>query len=253
MNRHEAILKLLQQKQEVEVQELTEQLNVSAVTIRKDLNQLAQRGLLFRSRGGATLRNIYTPERPVNEKENLNQDEKIAIAREAEQMVGDYQSILIASGTTVLNLARFMGARENLTAITNSVQVSMALAHKPGLNVIQLGGELRKNSFSATGYYAELALKDMTCEHLFLGIDGLDFNQGLTTTSLGEALINKRMIDSSQEVTILADSSKFGRRGFGRICGIEEVNTIITDSAVSLESQARVEEMGVQLITVNSH
>ena len=119
--------------------------------------------------------------------------------------------------------------------------------------MIQLGGELRKNSFSATGYYAELALKDMTCEHLFLGIDGLDFNQGLTTTSLGEALINKRMIDSSQEVTILADSSKFGRRGFGRICGIEEVNTIITDSAVSLESQARVEEMGVQLITVNSH
>lgn len=248
MNRHEAILELLQQKQELEVNELQDELDVSAVTIRKDLNQLAKKGLLFRTRGGATLRNIYTLDRSVNEKENVHQDEKIAIAKKADQLIEEHHSIIIASGTTVLNLARFLKEKEQLTAVTNSVQVAMALAHKQGVHVIQLGGELRRSSFSATGYYAEQALKEMTCELLFLGVDGIDINHGLTTTSLGEAWLNKQMINSSESVIVLADSSKFGRKGFGRICGFDQVNTIVTDHGIEAETQHYLEQLDIQVL-----
>jgi DeoR family transcriptional regulator of aga operon len=109
---------------------------------------------------------------------------------------------------------------------------------------------LRKSSSSATGSYAERILDDFSCSKLFLGVDGIDLEFGLSTTNVMEAQLNRKMITVAQRTIVLADSSKFGKRGFGRICGIEEVDTVITDKGISEHMFHSLQGMGVEVVVV---
>jgi len=248
--RHQFILNKLGKESFVNVLELCKELDVSSVTIRKDLKLLEDKNLLFRTHGGATLNNPYTVERAVNEKEKLQPDEKSKIALEAASLIADNDSIIIASGTTVLALAKNMPAKKNLTVITASLQVALELIDHPDMEVIQLGGILRKSSSSVTGPYAQKILTDFFCSKLFIGVDGIDLEFGLTTTSAMEAHLNRQMIDVSQKVIVLSDSTKFGKRGFGRICGLEEVDQIITDAGISDHFVHQLESRGIEVTIV---
>jgi Transcriptional regulators of sugar metabolism len=128
--------------------------------------------------------------------------------------------------------------------------VSLELTHHPNVEVIQLGGMLRKSSSSTTGPYAEKVLDDFSCNKLFLGVDGIDIEFGLTTTNAMEAHLNRKMIAAAQRTIVLADSSKFGKRGFGRICGLEEVDQVITDSGISDHMADTLKGMGIELTIV---
>lgn len=248
--RHQFILNKLSKESFVNVLELCKELDVSSVTIRKDLKLLEDKKLLFRTHGGATINNPYTIERPVNEKERMQSDEKMKIGREAAGSIVDNDSIIIASGTTVLALAKQIPVKKNLTVITASLQVALALIDHPDMEVIQLGGILRKSSSSVTGPYAQKILTDFFCSKLFLGVDGIDLEFGLTTTSAMEAHLNRQMIDVSQKVIVLSDSTKFGKRGFGRICGLEEVDQVITDAGVSDHFVNQLESRGIEVTIV---
>ncbi|MBO3269607.1 DeoR/GlpR transcriptional regulator [Hymenobacter defluvii] len=250
MKRHQLILQQLQEHKHVEVPALCEVLNVSAVTIRKDLKLLEEKGLLFRTHGGAALESPYIKDRPVNEKELLNVTEKTAIVSAAARLIEAQESVIIASGTTMLALARALPAQLPLTVITSALNVGMELLRHPEIEVLQLGGYLRHSSSSVTGPYAEQVLADTSCSKLFLGIDGIDLDFGLTTTNMGEARLNQQMIRAAQETIVLADSSKFGRRGFGRICGLDQVHRIITDAGISHHDAKRLEEQGILLTVV---
>lgn len=248
--RHQYILNKLQQEGQVNVVDLCRDMQVSPVTTRKDLKLLEDKGLLFRTHGGATLHNPYTVDRPVIEKERIQAAEKARIGAAAAALVQPNDSILIASGTTVLSLAKSIQAYENLTVITGALNVALELIRHPDIEVLQLGGLLRRSSSSVTGPYAEAMLPDFSCSKFFLGVDGIDLEFGLTTTNVMEAHLNRRMIQISQKTIVLADSSKFGKRGFGRICGFEEIDEIITDKGVSDYVVKTLEGMAVKVTIV---
>jgi DeoR family transcriptional regulator of aga operon len=156
----------------------------------------------------------------------------------------------LASGTSVNEFANQIKQTQGITVLTASLKTALVLSENPNIEVIQLGGTVRKSSSSVIGPIGEKTLADFTCTKLFLGVDGIDLNYGLTTTSLMEASLNKAMIKSAQKTIVLADSSKFGRKGFGRICGLEEIDQIITDSGIDEKTQKTLLEMGVELTIV---
>lgn len=245
--RHQLIIEKLKKEGSVKVLDLCQELNVSSVTIRKDLKLLEDKDLLFRTHGGGTMSNPYTVDRPVNEKAGIHSGEKSDIGAAAARLIEPNDCILIASGTTVLSLARNIEPQGNLTVITAALNVAMELVNHPGIEVIQLPGLIRKTSSSATGVYAENMLSDFSCSKLFLGVDGIDVEFGLTTTNMMEAQLNKKMIQASQKTIVLADSSKFGKRGFGRICGMEDIEQVITDSNISDHMVETLRGMGIEV------
>jgi len=248
--RHQHIITKVQQEGQVNVLNLCEELDVSSVTIRKDLKLLEDKGLLFRTHGGATLLNPYTVDRSVNEKEKIQATEKMRIGAAAARLLVPNDSIVIASGTTVLALAKSIQPKGGLTVITPALNVALELIRHPEVEVLQLGGLMRKSSSSVTGPYAEGILADFSCSKLFLGVDGIDLEFGLTTTNVMEAHLNREMMKISQKTIVLADSTKFGRRGFGRICGFEDVDHIITDRGVSEYIVKTLEGMGTKVTVV---
>jgi DeoR family transcriptional regulator, aga operon transcriptional repressor len=248
--RHQHIINKLQHEGQVQVVDLCDELKVSSVTIRKDLKLLEDKGLLFRTHGGATQHNPYTVDRSVNEKEKIQASEKNSIGTAAAKLIAPNDSILIASGTTVLALAKNIKPLENLTVITSALPVALELIRHPEIEVLQLGGLLRKNSSSVAGPYSESILADFSCSKLFLGVDGIDLEFGLTTTNVMEAHLNRQMINISQKTIVLADSTKFGKRGFGRICGFEDIDQVITDKGISEHIIKSLEGMGVKVTVV---
>lgn len=251
LERHEIILNELKENGKVNVQHLSEKLEVSEVTIRKDLRRLEDRGLLFRTHGGATQTNPYTSDRPVSEKAKILADEKSAIGKEAVKLIGSNDSIILASGTTILAVARHIKTDHRLNVITSALNVSLELSHHENVDIIQLGGHLRSGSSSVAGPYAEQFLEDINCGILFLGVDGIDLDQGLTTSNLMEASLNQKFIEVAQYIVVVADHSKFGKRGFSRICSLNQVQHIITDEGISSTMVNKMEEMGIQ-VTVSS-
>lgn len=250
IDRHQHIMNKLAQEGSLNVLDLCNELNVSSVTIRKDLKILEDRNLLYRTHGGATLSNPYASDRSVNEKEKIKSGEKSSIGAAAASLIEPNDCVLIASGTTVLSLAKNIHPKSNLTVITAALNVAMELIHHPNVEIIQLGGLLRKSSSSVTGAYAEKILEDFSCTKLFLGVDGIDTEFGLTTTNMMEAQLNRKMIEASQKTIVLADSSKFGKRGFGKICGLEDIEQVITDSHVSDHMVNTLERMGIEVTIV---
>jgi DeoR family transcriptional regulator of aga operon len=250
MKRHQSILELLEKDNYVSVKLLCDLFKVSAVTIRKDLKFLESKGLLFRTHGGATIENPYINDRHVNEKEKLHVKEKETIASEAVKLINPNDSIMIASGTTMQTFAKALKIEEPLNITTSSLNVSLELTKSPYYKIFQLGGVVRHNSSSITGYFSDRVLENISCHLLFLGVDGIDLNYGCSTSSLEEATLNKKMIASAQKVIVLADSSKFNRKGFGKICDLSEVHQIITDSGISNTLAQEIRKLGIQITLV---
>ena len=144
-------------------------------------------------------------------------------------------------------LARSIAPADELTVITASMEVSNILASEKNICIIQLGGILRHSSLSVVGKYAENILADFSCSKLFIGVDGIDLDFGITTTNMMEASLNRVMMQTAQKTIVLADSSKFGRRGFSKIADMEDIDHIITDSKIPPSTALRIEEMGIEL------
>ncbi len=246
--RHQLILHKLKDQGQVDIQELCDSMKVSGVTIRKDLKLLEDKHLLFRTRGGASVNNPYTAERPINEKEFINAEEKQKIAKAAVELIAQNDSIMIGSGTTVFELSRCLYPTKHLTVITPAVKVTLELCNRPNVEVLQLGGLIRPNSSSVAGSYAESILAGISCSVLFLGADGIDLDFGFSITNLAEASLNQKMIETAQVIAILADSTKFGRRGLGKVCNIDQVQYIITDDKVRSDIVKKLEERGIKVI-----
>ena len=250
IDRHKLILDKLEDKGFVTVNNLSQEFNVSVVTIRKDLKLLEERNLLYRSHGRAIPANPYITEYHVNIKEKIHPKEKQRIAIAAGQTLVPQDSIIIASGTSVIEFAKHIKPVEGLTVLTASLNTSLILSENPSIDVIQLGGVVRSSSSSVVGSIGEKMLAEFNFTKLFLGVDGIDLDYGLTTTNSNEASLNKEMIKAAQKIIVLADSSKFGRKGFGRICGLEDVDHIITDSGIDEKTKNRLRELGINVTIV---
>ena len=148
-------------------------------------------------------------------------------------------------------MARCLDPEHPLNVITSAINVSMELAQHENIEILQLGGHLRHSSTSVVGSYAESFLDNITCGMYFLGVDGIDLDFGITTTNLGEASLNQKCIEVAQVTVVLADSSKFGKRGFGRICNLDQIQHIITDGGVSTEIVQELENRGIKVSIVD--
>lgn len=250
IERHKKIIETIQTKGYESVTDLCKALRVSAVTVRKDLKLLEENNKLYRTHGGASSTNPFTIDRSVNEKENLQKEEKKSIASKAAKYIESNDSIIIASGTTMLALAREIAPDQKLTVITSALQVATELVKHSNIDILQLGGLVRQSSSSVVGSYAESILKDFFCTKLFLGVDGIDFEFGLTTSNSMEAQLNKNMMQVVQKVIVLADHTKFGKRGFSRICGLDEIDEIITDKKISAAIVEKCINSGIKITVI---
>lgn len=249
--RHNLILETLMKHESIPVSNLSMLLDVSAVTIRKDLSELEKNSKLYRSHGRAILIDPYINNRSIIEKENLARHEKAQIGQLAASLITKDDSIIIASGTTVLAMARCIKPIHRLTVISASLKVSELLGANEAIDLIQLGGTLRTSSLSVVGKYAENALQGFSCSKLFIGVDGIDLDFGITTTDMRESDLNRAMMRTAQKTIVLADSSKFRRRGFSKIADIEDIDVIITDSNIPDKIAQAIEDRGIEIKIVN--
>lgn len=248
--RRRAILEILNREGRVLVPDLARQFRISQVTIRKDLESLHAQGRAHRTHGGALPAQASALEDPtLRQKEKLHRKEKLQIASEAARMVKEGQVVILDSGTTTTAIARALQDHENLTIITNAVNIAAELAGSP-FEVILTGGTLRRNSFSLVGPIAEETLRRLNADILFLGVDGFDVHYGLSTPNLLEAKVNRAMMEVARLSVAVCDSSKFGRRSLASIAPLSALQHVITDHGIPKSDLAALRKAGIEVTLV---
>lgn len=250
--RRRGIVAQVEQRGRATVEELAARFAVSTVTVRGDLEALARSGALVRSHGGALLPSGPVADAPLSIKIGRHHDEKARIAKAAVRMIRNGETIILDSGTTTAQIAAQIrhAQFESLTVVTNALNIAMALAGLPNVRVVMLGGMLRGMSYSMVGPDAERALSRLTADRLFLGVDGIDPEFGLTTPDPLEAELNALMIRAAREVVATTDSSKFGRRSLSVIAPLRSLHKIITDKGAAPETLDALRALGLEVITV---
>jgi len=245
--RQRAILELLRRDGRVLVVDLARQFHTSQVTIRKDLEILHVKGQIHRTHGGALPTRDGALEDPtLREKEKLHRKDKLQIAAAAARMVSEGQVVILDSGTTTTGIARALRNFQNLTIITNAVNIAAELSGST-VEVILTGGNLRKNSFSLVGPIAEETLHRLHADILFLGVDGFDVQYGLSTPNLLEAKVNRAMIEISKTAVAVCDSSKFGKRSLSLIAPPTSLQHVITDSGIPKADLSALKKSGIEV------
>jgi len=246
--RRQQILQQLLARGSVQVADLVEHFNVSAVTIRADLGRLRAQGLATRTHGGAALLRPPPLEQDIHERDSLNLPLKEQIGRRAARLVQPGENIIIDSGSTTAILARHLHGHRDITVMTNGLNIAWELATAEGVNVLLTGGVLRKQSLSLQGNQAEASLTSYSFDTMFLGVDGLDLQFGLTTHDEAEAHLNHRMVERARRVVVLTDASKFGRISLHRIARLDQVHAIITDPGIHPGTREVLQRMGIDVI-----
>jgi DeoR family transcriptional regulator of aga operon len=248
--RRRAILEMMQHDGRVLVVDLAKRFSTSQVTIRKDLEILHVRGLIQRTHGGALPSRGGALEDPtLREKEKLHRKEKLLVAAAAARLVSEGQVVILDSGTTTTEIARALRNFQNLTIVTNAVNIAAELANS-SLEVILTGGTVRKNSFSLVGPIAEETLRRLSADILFLGVDGFDVHYGLSTPNLQEAKVNRVMVEIAKRTVATCDSSKFGRRSLSLIIEPSALHHVITDRGIPKADLQALKRAGIEVTLV---
>ncbi|TDV34906.1 DeoR/GlpR family DNA-binding transcription regulator [Actinophytocola oryzae] len=255
MDRYErlsTLLDLLGQRGRVDVDDLAGELAVSAATVRRDLDHLAEQQLLTRTRGGAVANNVAY-DLPLRYKTARHASEKERIGRSAAAMVARGSVVGLNGGTTTTEVARALAMRPELngaeeptvTVVTNALNIASELAVRPHVKIVVTGGVARPASFELSGPLATHILDEITMDVVFLGVDAVDPTRGAYAHHEGEASINRLMVDRARRVVVTADSSKLGGHAFARICPVSAIDTLITDTTATDEVVAAFETEGV--------
>jgi len=242
------IREILTAQRTVSARELCERLNVTPVTIRRDLEALEQEGVLVRSHGGAVSRMSSTNFQPSYEALlRSNTDDKLEIARAAEELVLDGDTIFLEGSTTVFELARLLTQRQRLTVVTNSPSIVFELQRSPGVTVLCTGGTLLKDTFYLCGEWTQRALSEIRVDKAILGVSAIDPQYGVSTASHAEAQIKKMIIKAAKTRIALADHGKFGKQSFAFVGPVTDINILVTDARTEARHLKELREAGVQV------
>jgi DeoR family transcriptional regulator, aga operon transcriptional repressor len=248
--RRRAIVDFVNQNGRARVGELAAKFGSSEITIRRDLDLLHERGLIYRTHGGALpIRAGLESDRDLTQRELQHPREKSKIAVAAARMVKEGESIILDSGSTTTAIARALRGFQQLTVITNAINIASELAGS-NVDVILTGGMLRKNSYSLVGPIAEESLRRLKVDILFLGVDGFDTHSGVSTPNLLEAQLNRLMVSIAARVVAVCDSSKFGRSSLSSIVPISNIHGVITDKQISKADLRALKKAGLQVTLV---
>jgi len=250
--RRRLIVELVEQHGRATVDELAGRFKTSPVTIRTDLEALARNAAIVRSHGGALPTLARTIDTPPGIEETYRQARKRRIGRAAAKLVRDGETIILDSGSTTIEIALALRQRtwSELTVITNGLHIALELGAIPSVRVIMLGGLLRPSSHSLAGLSAEQTLSQLSADRLFLGVDGIDPEIGVTTLDPQEAALNALMIRVSREVVGVFDASKFGQRSLSAIAPISALNLAITEKGASAKYVQTMVDNGVRVVLV---
>jgi DeoR/GlpR family transcriptional regulator of sugar metabolism len=240
--------RLVDERGVVSVKELSDHFSVSEATIRRDLEELDGLGWVKRDHGGAFRADMHQPEPPVLHRIAVQTAEKQRIGHLAASLVRDGETIFIGSGTTTLAVARNLEGVEDLTVITNALNIANELLHRSGINMIVIGGQVRDTELSLIGPLTEQALKDLRADKVFLGIRSVNIADGLTNDHLPELTTDRAIIGISPELILVADHTKLGTISTSRVAPITAVNTLVTDAGAPPEMVKEFEKLGVKVL-----
>ncbi|GAA3004585.1 DeoR/GlpR family DNA-binding transcription regulator [Streptomyces fulvorobeus] len=261
--RWDALLELVGRNGRVEVEDAAAALDVSAATIRRDLDQLAGQHLLTRTRGGAVAHGVAY-ELALRHKAGRHAPEKQAIGRAVCELVAEGEVVGLTGGTTVTEVARALALRPDigteagapadgrptLTVVTNALNIASELVIRPQIKLVVTGGVARPQSYELTGPLANGVMSEITLDVAVLGVNAIDIERGAYVHHEGEASINRLLAERAQRVVVAADSSKIGKRAFARVCDLGRIDVLVTDSGITPEATARFTEAGVTVIAV---
>jgi len=248
--RRARIVELLEERRAVRVSVLSETLGVSEMTIRRDLEQLEQAGLLSRMHGGAILKRRMVEEPLYATNVRAHSEEKRRIAKAAAQTIMPGETVFLSSGTTAAQVLSHVDPQLKARIVTHNVG-ALSTAQRSALDVVLLGGSYRARSNTLEGPLATEAVSAFHASRFILGADGVSLEEGVTTPSIGLAGVERAMIRQTRgEVTVLADASKFGVIGDVAICTLDKVDTVIVDDAVDQEVRDEMERLGLKQIVV---
>lgn len=248
--RQERIRELVRERGVVKVEDLTREIDVSAATIRRDLEALEDRGLLRRVHGGAVRLESSLEEPLFDDKTSVLSREKQGIARKAAELIKAGDTIFLDGGSTVLELARLLRDRSDITVVTNSLRAAIELSGR-GPQLFLVGGEFRRRSQTVVGPLTRLLLAQLHVDRAFMGTIGITAAEGLTTTDANEAFTKELVAQQAREVILLVDSTKIGKVSFARAGNIAILHTLITDAAPPPSFVRALNKHRINLITVN--
>lgn len=248
VERQLTITDLIMNKNTVTVEELSKMFNVSLNTIRRDLSELENRGILKRTQGGAILTELNQYVRPHNIRKTEYCKEKELIGRAAAKIIEDNSTIILDTGTTTQQVLPNLGQFQKLTVLTNSLVVSNGLLSYPNIATILSGGILWHSSQALIGLPAEQFFSQFHADKAFLAVGGISVESGLTNPNIYETAVKRKMIEAAKEVIVLVDHHKFGQVSLSPIISITAVHKIITDSETPKDILKKFEKIGIEII-----
>ena len=246
--RRELVLDLLDRHGRVTVAELSALAEVSEMTVRRDLEALEGDGALKRVHGGAITVVSTSYEPPFGARVRRSVAAKERIGRAAAGLLREGETVILDVGTTTLEVAKGLRGRRNLTVLTPSLRAAEVLAEEASIRLMMTGGVVRPGERSLVGDYAEGAFSDLRFDTFVMGVGGIQESAGLTEYNLDDARVKRAALASAQRCVVVADSSKLGRVAFARICPLEQVDVLVTDSDAGPDDLAMLEAAEVEVI-----
>lgn len=245
--RRQEVLSAVRAGRTVETASLARRFGVSEMTIRRDLDELAGRGLVRRVRGGAVQARSLRDEPPFDESRMERGEQKARVGRVAAGFVGPGATVIIDIGTTALQLARHLHGRPGLTVVTNNLAVYEELVADDDVDLLLLGGLVRRNYRSLVGFLTADSLQGIRADVAFIGISGIGEDLALLDTTAEEIPAKRAMLEAAKQVVLLADGAKFWGGGLGRVAGIDAVDVVVTTADAPAERLTALRERGVDV------
>jgi DeoR/GlpR family transcriptional regulator of sugar metabolism len=247
--RRVALARQVRDRGHATVAELASAFAVSMDTIRRDLDFLADRGVLARTHGGAMRTDeLATADTPFDNRTAVHRDAKEAIGAAAARLISDGETVLVNGGTTTLATVRALTGKRGLTVVTNNLRLPAEVPRDVAWDLYVLGGSLRLSSMVTIGPVGFPGTKGISADVALIGVGGINVEYGLSTTNLQEAQMIRQMVESSSRVIVVADSSKFGRSNFVHICDLAEVSTLVTEREPEAVLREALDAVQVELV-----
>lgn len=246
--RREKILELIQEEGSARVKILSSLFKVSEPTIRQDLEKLEAEGFVIREHGGAFLRSVSQQVGSLSLQHTENMDKKVQIAKKAAEFVAPGNRVILDSGSTITELAKCLVGVQNLTVITNALNIALIIGTNPSCELLVTGGEFKAPTLSLTGDRAAFFFRNLFVDKLFLATGGISSNLELTYPGFSDIAVKNAMIDVARETYLLADSSKFGKASFASLGSIRCVDYLVTDTGIDPAMRTEIEGMGIKVI-----
>jgi len=250
--RQELILNMLRDSRQVTVGELSDRFDVSEVTIRRDLSELAEHGYVKRAHGGAIATPIGPTTSPVIRRMNCQRQYKEAIGRAAAKLVQDGDTIFLGAGSTTAHVARQLVHHKDLTVVTNALNIANEFSSTEKVTVVVTGGILHKPELSLIGHIANQALGEVLVDKVIIAIPAISLETGLTNDYLPEVMTDRAILEMSKELIVVADATKFGKVESALVAPLQRITTLVTDDRIEERLLENLKDLVNQVIVVET-